>query len=139
MDQWQGGETGGAEAAIRARVSIIEERVIGILELPVQTVSSVTTMAAEVLRLAEPWERFALLIDLTEAGRPDAEVREALERQCGQYTQRAVHAAFVVGGNMVMRAMVFLVGHVRLGFRSVSTHVSREEALEELRRALVQR
>ena len=43
------------------------------------------------------------------------------------------HVAIVVGGNVIIRAMARLVAF-QIGYRSVSVHVTRAEALLELER-----
>jgi hypothetical protein len=83
--------------------------------------------------LTRDWKTFGLLVDLRDARRPNAEVRAALKRQGGLVRDGARHVALVVGDNVVIQAMAKLVGHA-LGYRSLSLHSTREEAIAELRR-----
>ena len=129
------GATREESEAIADRVSIVGERILVIHELPVQTPFSVDLMFDRIERLARAWDRFAYVVDLTEAARPGPETRAVLKERVLRISPRVAHVAIVVGGNLIMRAMARLFAY-GMGLRSVSIHVTRAEAIEEVGRAM---
>ena len=127
--------TGDESTAISDRVSVIGERLLLLQEIPVQSPFSVTLMFNRLEALAGGWERFAYVVDLTEAGRPGPETRAVLKERVLRISPRVVHVAIVVGGNLLMRAMARLVAY-GMGLGSVGVHVTRAEAIEEAGRAM---
>jgi hypothetical protein len=121
--------------AIADRVSVIGERLLLMHELTVQTPFSVSLIFDRLEALTKNWDRFAYVLDLTDATRPDAEVRAAIKSRISRISERVVLVAAVVGDNRLMRAMVRLVGY-GLGIRNISVCRSRQEAISEARRAL---
>jgi len=120
---------------IEERVSLIGERVLLMREIPVQSPFSVTLMFDRLEAIAEDWDRFAYVVDLTEATRPGPETRATLKARVLHISPRVEHVAIVVGGNVLMRAMARLFAY-GMGLRSVSIHASRTEAIEEVGRAM---
>ena len=100
-----------------------------------QSPFSITLMFDRLEALAAGWERFAYVVDLTEAGRPDPETRAALKERVLRISPRVAHVSIVVGGNLLMRAMARLVAY-SMGLHSVGVHVTRAEAIEEVGRAM---
>jgi hypothetical protein len=121
--------------AIADRVSVIGERLLLMHELTVQTPFSVSLIFDRLEALTKDWDRFAYVLDLTDATRPDAEVRAAIKSRIARISERVVSVAAVVGDNRLMRAMVRLVGY-GLGIRNIRVCRSREEAISEARGAL---
>jgi hypothetical protein len=121
--------------AISDRVSVIGERLLLVHEIPVQTSFSINLMFDRLDELTRDWDRFAYVLDLTEATRPDAEVRAAIKNRVAPISARVAHVAAVVGGNRIMRAMARIVGY-GMGLRHLSVHETRQEAIAEVRRAL---
>ena len=85
--------------------------------------------------LARDWDRFAYIVDLTEAKRPDPETRAALKARALVINPRASHVAITVGENLLMRAMARLFAY-GMGLSNVSIHATRVEAIEEARRVM---
>jgi hypothetical protein len=121
--------------AIADRVSVVDDRILLIHEVPVQSPFSVRLMFDRFQALAQGWDRFAYVVDLTEARRPNPETRAALKAKNVGISPRVTHLAVVVGDNLLMRAMARLFAY-GMGLKSVSTHATRAEAIEEARRAL---
>ena len=121
--------------AIEGRVSVLDDRILLLHEIPIQTSFSVNLMFDRFDALAKDWDRFGYVIDLADARRPDAETRVTLKRRVLRLSPRVAHMAAVVGGNLVMRAMARLVAHA-MGLPSVSVHATRVHAIEEVRRAM---
>jgi hypothetical protein len=121
--------------AIADRVSVVDDRILLMHELPIQSPFSVKVMFDRFRALAQEWDRFAYVVDLTEAKRPNPETRAALRAQTLGISPRVTHLAVVVGDNPLMRAMARLFAY-SMGLTNVSTHATRAEAIEEARRAL---
>ena len=121
--------------AIANRVSVLDERILFLHELPVQSAFSVNLMFDRIESLARDWARFAYIVDLTEAQRPDPETRAALKARALVINPRVVHVAITVGENMLMRAMARLFAY-GMGLSSVSIHATCAEAIEETRRVM---
>jgi hypothetical protein len=121
--------------AIADRVSVVADRILLIDELPVQSPFSVQLIFDRFRALSQDWERFAYVVDLTEARRPNPETRAALKAQIRGISPRVAHLAVVVGDNLMMRAMARLFAY-GMGLTNVSTHATRAEAIEEARRAM---
>ena len=121
--------------AIADRVTVVDDRILLMHEVPVQSPFSVKLMFDRLHALAQEWDRFAYVVDLTEAKRPDPETRVALKAQTLGISPRVTHLAVVVGNNLIMRAMARLFAY-GMGFTNVSTHATRAEAIEEARRAM---
>jgi hypothetical protein len=129
------GATREESEAIADRVSIIGERILLIDELPVQSPFSVDLMFDRIERLARAWDRFAYVVDLTEAKRPCTETRAALKTRVLRLLPRITHVAVAVGDNLLMRAMARLFAY-GMGLPSVGIHATRAEAIEEARRVM---
>jgi hypothetical protein len=121
--------------AIAGRVSVIDEGILLLHELPMQSPFSVNLMFDQMEHLARDWGRFAYVVDLTEAKRPDPETRAALKARVLRVGPRIVHIAVAVGDNLLMRAMARLFAH-GMGLASVGVHATRAEAIEEARRVM---
>jgi hypothetical protein len=124
-----------ASAELRNRVSRLDERLFLIREIPTQTPSTVGALFDRLEELAAGLDKFAYIVDLTGAARPDAQTRAKLKERIQGINHRLVHVGVVVGANAVMRAVAKLVAFAS-GFRSFSFHESVDEATEVCRRAL---
>ena len=121
--------------AIADRASVVDDRILLINEIAVQSPFSVKVMFDRFQSLARDWDRFAYVVDLTDAKRPDPETRAALKAQILGISPRVIHLAVAVGDNLLMRAMARLFAY-GMGLTSVSTHATLAEAIEEARRAM---
>jgi len=121
--------------AIADRASVVDDRILLIHEIAVQSPFSVKVMFDRFQSLAHDWDRFAYVVDLTDAKRPDPETRAALKAQILGISPRVTHLAVAVGDNQLMRAMARLFAY-GMGLTNVSIHATRAEAIEEARRAM---
>jgi len=121
--------------AIADRASVVDDRILLIHEIAVQSPFSVKVMFDRFQSLARDWDRFAYVVDLTDAKRPDPETRAALKAQILGISPRVTHLAVAVGDNQLMRAMARLFAY-GMGLTNVSIHATRAEAIEEARRAM---
>jgi hypothetical protein len=117
------------------RVSVVDARILLIREIPVQSPFSVHLMYDRIETLCQGWDRFAYVVDLTEAKRPNAETRAALKQRSRRLNRRISHVAIVVGTNELMRIMARLFAY-GMGLASVSIHATSAEAIERARRAM---
>jgi hypothetical protein len=122
-------------AAIADRVSIVDEGILLLHEIPAQSPFSVNVMFDRFETLARDWDRFAYVVDLTEAKRPDPETRAVLKERVLRVKLRVTHVAVAVGNNLLMRAMARLFAY-GMGLASVGIHATRAEAIEEARRVM---
>ena len=121
--------------AIAARVSVVDDRILLLHELPVQSPFSVKLMFDRFRALASNWDRLAYVVDLTEAKRPNPETRAAIKAEILGISPRVLHLAVTVGDNLLMRAMARLFAY-GMGLTNVTLHATRAEAIEETRRAM---
>ncbi len=131
-----GSDTSPAERSeLRGRVSRLDDRLFLMVEVPVQTPFTLDVLFDQLEELAAGLDRFAYVVDLSGVKRPDARVREKLRQRVGQINPRLAHVGVVVGVNAVIRAVAKLAAFA-IGFRSISFHMSVDEAVEACRRAL---
>ena len=121
--------------AIADRVSVVDARILLMREIQIQSPFSVCLMFDRLEMLSQDWDRFAYVVDLTEANRPNPETRAALKDRSVRINPRVSHVAIVVGNNELMRAMARLFAY-GMGLASVSLHATSAEAIERARRAM---
>jgi len=121
--------------AIADRVSVVDAGIILMREIPIQSPFSVQLMYDRLETLSQDWDRFAYVVDLTEAKRPNAETRAALKERSLRINPRISHVAIVVGNNELMRVMARLFAY-GMGLASVSIHATCAEAIDRARRAM---
>jgi hypothetical protein len=120
---------------IADRVSVVAARVLLMRELPIQSPFTVQLMFDRIEALSQDWDRFAYVVDLTDAKRPNAKTRAALKERSLRINRRISHVAIVVGHNELMRIMARLFAY-GMGLASVSVHATSAEAIERARRAM---
>jgi hypothetical protein len=131
-----GPETSPSERVeLRDRVLRLEDRLFLMLEVPVQTPFTLDVLFDRLEELAAGLKRFAYVVDLSGVKRPDARARERLRQRVTQVNPRLAHVGVVIGANVVIRAVARLAAF-SIGFRSISFHMSVEDAVEACRRAL---
>lgn len=122
-------------AALRARVTQVEDRVFMFQEVPIQSTFSLDLMFDRLEEMTKGLDRYAYIVDLRGVKRPGAEVRERLKHRVKRLNPHLVHAAIVVGNDVVIRAVAKLAAFA-IGFRSFTSHSSVEDAVEACRREL---
>lgn len=132
-----GPESSEAErAALRNRVSVVEDRILLFRAVPVPTPFQLDLSFDRLEELTARFPMFALIIDLTEGERPNAEIRIHL-RQRFSSLAGLVHASIFVGPSFVLTVAARFVLH-GAGHSSVTFHRRYENALEAARHALAQ-
>ncbi|MBF0562990.1 MAG: PAS domain S-box protein, partial [Alphaproteobacteria bacterium] len=119
--------------ALRDCIYLFDDAVVMWKEVPIQTPFQIGLFGEELLAVTSGMDSFSLLIDLTEAKKPNAEVREALRRLFAAQT-RIVYVAVFTGKNWLLNhAARFILGG-SLGRRKFSVHKTRDEAVKAIRR-----
>jgi len=131
----EGGMLPDERDQLRRRVWPVEDRLFMMVEVPHQTPYTVDVLLDRLEELTAGMDRFAYVVDLTGVNRPDASTRERLRRRIAEITPRIAHVGVVVGANVVIRAVAKLAAFA-IGFRSISFHMTVDDALEACRRAL---
>jgi hypothetical protein len=125
----------GERTELRDRVWKVEDRLFVMNEVPVQSPFSLDVMFDRLEELAAGLERFAYVVDLSGVRRPDAQARERLRQRVKRINPRLAHVGVIIGVNVVIRAVARLAAFT-VGFRSISFHMSADEAMEACRRVL---
>jgi signal transduction histidine kinase len=120
-------------AALRSRVFWIADSVILFHEVPIETRFSLDVLFDQVESLTANHDRVHWLVDLTEARRPSAEARSVIKARTARLRPKLDRVAFVVGGNIIIRAAARTVAHM-LGLPPVTIHSTRQEGVAELLR-----
>jgi hypothetical protein len=120
--------------ALRSRVCVLDDRIVLLREIPVQSPFSIGIMSARLQELVEPWDWFDEIVDLREAHRPDAATREALRGMLRMIRPRLRHFHIVVGRNIVIAAMAKLVCYAS-DIQTITLHSDIPTALEAARHA----
>lgn len=112
--------------ALRERVFMYSADTAYWHEVPVQTTYQIVILGEKLTELTRDLENFYLIIDLTEAGRPSAEIIDSI-RKVMQHFSGLQHAAVFTGKNFMLNIAAKFVLE-RLGFASYSIHKTKEEA-----------
>jgi hypothetical protein len=112
----------------------LEDRLVLFRAVPVPTPFQLDLSFDRIEELTEGLPSFALIIDLTEGRRPNAEVRAHLRERFSRL-KRLCHTSIFVGPNFVLTvAARFVLRGAGLG--SLTFHRRYDDALEAARRAL---
>lgn len=113
-----------------------QNRILFYREVPKPTKQSLTDNFKRVAKLAKDYEEFSLLIDLSNAERPSAEIRQHVSEKLGLFREKINHLAIYTGKNFILNmAVTFTFRKVNL--ESYSIHKTLEEAekaIEEIRK-----
>jgi hypothetical protein len=101
-------------------------------EVPVQSLFQLDIFDQRMTELAKDLASFALIIDLTIAHPPSAEVRQRLKRLFGSFKNMRRVTVFTGRNFMLNVAAKFVLGG--LGLKALSIHKTLEDALEATRR-----
>jgi len=121
--------------AIEARVSVLQDRIICLREIPVISSYTVNLVFKKLTELAKQYESCVYLVDLTNTGLPDAESRRHINENFKQTLSNVKHVAFVTGRNFIINTAARFVMH-QSGMDSFSIHKNIEEALVQIKTVL---
>jgi len=121
--------------AILDRIYVYEEGIIRYTELPVVTIFTVDMMFDKATELAKQFEKCVYLIDITEAGVPNAETRRFLNHKFKNALSNVKHVSFVSGKNFFINTTARFV-MFQTDLNSFSIHKTLEEGLLRGRKEL---
>jgi hypothetical protein len=108
-EKYYGPDSSEAEIELlRGRVTILKDNVLLWHEVPKPSVFQVGVFGRKLEELTSDLESFYLVSDLTEAERPNAEVRKAIADVMAEHTKIA-HTASFLGGNLILRVALRFV------------------------------
>jgi hypothetical protein len=116
--------------AIKDCIYMHSGRIMMYRELPVQSVFHLDLFESKMNELAQHLEHYDLLIDLTQAQPPSAQVRARLKKLFGGQRLLRKTAVFTGRNFMLNVAAKFVLSGS--GLRSFSVHSTQEQALEAL-------
>lgn len=120
---------------ILKQVSIVEDGIILIREIPVTSPSSIRLVLDQASALGKQFDRFALLIDLTITNKPDSETRRVINERFAAICNEVSHVSFVTGRNVIMNTILRFVMY-RTNLNSYSVHKDQEEGYSAIRKIL---
>lgn len=113
-----------------------DENVLFYKEIPEPTKSTLTENFEQLSKLSKTYKKFFLIIDLSEAERPSAEIRQHISEELKFFKEKVIHLAIYTGQNFILNmAVTFTFRKVNL--KSYSIHKTLEEAeqaIEETRK-----
>ncbi|MDH5365546.1 MAG: hypothetical protein OEW67_01050 [Cyclobacteriaceae bacterium] len=117
--------------AMKKNVSLLEDEIIHFKEYPTQNIFSVNFCFDEITKLAAPYNHFYLIIDLTEAGRPNVLTRKEIKKRFHLIKSSIKHTAFYTGKNILITAAIRFVMY-QIGLESYSVHTSKKDAISQI-------
>lgn len=116
--------------AIKDCCYLYQDDIVVFHEVSVQSVFELDLFFEKLKQLSADFSQFYLLVDLTEAGRPNAEIRDHLRKRLNEFDNLR-HIALFTGRNFMLNIAAKFVfnGSVNI---SVSVHKTLEEALEAI-------
>ncbi|MFK8102169.1 MAG: hypothetical protein AB8G15_06590 [Saprospiraceae bacterium] len=97
--------------AIKDRVFVYQQEIIYIKEIPVLSSFSINLVFNKVMSLAKTYNRFGIIIDLSESDRPDADTRRTIGKCFKQICDTAVHVSFCTGGRLELETYISYIFH----------------------------
>ena len=119
--------------AILDRVYMLdpEEHIIMYDEMPVQSVFHLELFRIKLKEIVNEDEEYTMLIDLRDAQRPNAAIRQQLRKLFNSFSKNIMHIAVFTGKNFLLNVAAKLV---LSGFtvKKFTIHKTREEAIRAL-------
>jgi len=131
-DQPYGPDTSSVERNyLKEQVGIIEGNIVTWKEVPKPSIYQIEVFSEKVRELTQDLDSFHMLIDLTEAGRPNPEIIEFLRGMFQSHDKLCRIAIFTQKNVLLNAAAKFIL--LRAGHTSFSIHKYKEEAMEALK------
>lgn len=116
--------------ALRERIYFFKDDIVMFKEVPAQSVFQLDLFFGKVKEITSDLSSFYMIFDLTEAGRPSAEIRAHLKTRLNEL-EKLKHAAVFTGQNILLNiAAKFVLSGCDI--KSFSVHKKLEEALEAI-------
>lgn len=120
--------------AIKNRVFVYEPGIIYYKELPVVTPFTIALLSSCVITLGSQFDKWGVIIDLTEAPRPDAVSRRAINEQFADVSAKATHIGYYTKGFLLNTAIRFVMFGSDTKTYSVSSNF--DNILKSVRKSL---
>lgn len=113
---------------MKGNITLLEDKIIHFKEYPTQDIFSVNLSFDEITKMATSYDEFYLIIDLTEAGRPDVEAKKEIIKRFHILKDSIQHTAYYTGKNLLITAAIRFVMY-QMGLDSYSVHSSKRNAI----------
>lgn len=117
--------------AIRNRVSILEEGIILLNEIPIVSPFSINLVFDQMKIFAKTIERCAYLIDITKTEIPNAETRRVINAEFQSTLSNVKHVSFVTGKNFIINTAARFVMY-QTNLNSFTIDKTREKGIESI-------
>jgi hypothetical protein len=116
--------------AIRGRVYLYKDDIIMYKEIPAPSIFSLDLFFDNIKEITGTFSSFYMIIDLTEAERPRADIRNHLKKRFPELKNLEHASVFTEKNFMLNIAAKFVM--TGIGLKSFSVHKTLEEALEAI-------
>lgn len=116
------------KANAEKRISLIEERIVLVRELPHPTPETISQAARYIDELSKEWDRFSIIVEFPGLVLPSAAVRHQVVEEMKPFKKKLAHVAVITTTNIVLNVAIRFIGTFS-GFENISVHRNREEAL----------
>jgi len=121
--------------AIRKRVSILEDGIILLDEIPIVSPFSINHVFDQMKIFAKTLEKCGYLVDITDTVIPNAETRRVINREFQHTLSNVKHVSFVTGKNFIINTAARFVMY-QTNLESFSISKTREEGIAAIKKAL---
>jgi len=121
--------------AIESRVSILENGVILLNEIPIVSPFSINIVFSRMADYAESMEKCGYLIDITKTEIPNAETRRVINSEFQSTLSNVKHVSFVTGRNFIINTAARFVMY-QTSLDSFSISKTRADGINEIKKVL---
>jgi len=121
--------------AIKNRVSIIEDRIILLDEIPIVSPFSINLVFNQMTSFAKTMKDCGYLIDITDTDLPTAEARRAINSQFQSTLSNVKHVSFITGKNFIINTAARVVMY-QTSLDSFTISKTRQEGIDEIKKVL---
>ena len=111
------------------RVSMVQERVFLVRELSNPTPETVSQSANYIRELSRDCDKFSILVEFQSRVFPSAAVRHRVAEEMVSMKGKLAHVAIITNNNVVLSVAIRFIALLS-GYRHISFHRSREDALQ---------
>jgi len=120
---------------IKSRVTIVEDNIILLKEIPTASPFSVKIIFDEIEKLSSKFNTCGYLIDLNESNIPDSETRQHINERFKNAVSNVQHVSFVTGKNFIINtAARFVMYQTKL--KSFSICKTLDEGVLKIKEAI---
>jgi len=123
--------------AIKSRVSLLDENIILLNEIPKVSPFSIKLVFEEMTAFAKELTNCAYLIDISETAVPNAETRRYINAQFQASLANVKHVSFITGRNFIINTAAKFVMY-QTNLKSFSIVKNKKEGIEKIKSILSQ-